>query len=224
MSERVLVVAAHPDDEALGCGATMARHSTNGDTVDVVFIADGVSSRAQSTDMLEPRRQAAHQAAEILGARPPRFLDFADNRLDSVALLDVTQAIERTIAETDPTIIYTHHGGDLNVDHRVVHQAVVTALRPMPASRFVGLFAFEVASSTEWATSAIGEAFRPDRFIDVSAFMSRKIAALNAYHAEMRPAPHARSLVAIEALATLRGASAGLGAAEAFITLKWIER
>lgn len=224
MSKRVLVIAAHPDDEALGCGGAMARHAGLGDQVDVVFVADGVSSRGNQAGALDRRRDAARKAASILGARAPQFLEFADNRLDTVALLDVTRALESVIAAVDPVIIYAHHGGDLNVDHRVVHQATVTALRPLPQSKFIGLLAFEVASSTEWATEAIGAAFRPDRYVNISTTFDRKMAALEAYAEEMRDTPHARSYEAVRAQATLRGAQSGLAKAEGFVTLKWIER
>jgi LmbE family N-acetylglucosaminyl deacetylase len=224
VTDRVLVIAAHPDDEVLGCGGVMARHSTRGDIVDVAFMADGVSSRPEGDDTLSRRRNAAKAAAEILQVRMPRFFDYPDNRLDSVPLLNIAQSVEQLITQTKPTLIYTHHGGDLNVDHRIVHQAVVTALRPMPDSGFIGLFAFEVLSSTEWATPAIGDAFRPDRFVDISTTIGRKIEALKAYAEEMRPFPHARSYEAAQTLATMRGVTAGLRTAEAFVTLKWIER
>ncbi len=224
MSERVLVIAAHPDDEVLGCGGTMAVHAARGDRVETVFIADGVTSRPAERQTLDRRRAAATRAAEILGAEKPRLLDYPDNKLDRVALLEIAQAIEKVISEVSPTIVYTHHGGDLNIDHRVVHQAAVTALRPVPESALRGLFAFETPSSSEWATTAIGEAFRPDRFVDIAPKLEKKFEALRAYDEEMRPFPHARSVDAVRALATWRGASAGLKAAEAFITLRWIER
>jgi LmbE family N-acetylglucosaminyl deacetylase len=123
-----------------------------------------------------------------------------------------------------PTVIYTHHGGDLNVDHRIVHQAVMTALRPMPSSIYKAIYAFEVASSTEWASSAIGEPFRPDHFVCIETTLQRKIEALHAYDQEMRDFPHARSYDALRALAILRGSSVGLPAAEGFVTLRSLAR
>jgi N-acetylglucosamine malate deacetylase 1 len=220
----VLVVAAHPDDEVLGCGGAIARHADRGDAVEIAFIADGVNARAGGSAKLDHRRAAARRAGKILKTREPRFLDYPDNRLDGIPLLEVTQAVEKIVAEVSPTLVYTHHGGDLNVDHRTVHQAVITALRPMPDSKIRGIFAFETPSSTEWSTAAIGAGFRPDRFVDISSVMDRKISALEAYSEEMRAFPHARSLEAVRALARWRGASAGLEAAEAFVTLRWIER
>ena len=148
MSVRVLVVAAHPDDEALGCGATMARHAARGDTVCGLFMADGVGARG-STIGLEARRAAAEAAARVLGAEPPRVLGFPDNRLDTVALLDIVQAVEGVLAEVQPDVIYTHHGGDLNIDHVIAHRAVMTAARPVPGQPVRAVYGFEVPSSTE---------------------------------------------------------------------------
>jgi LmbE family N-acetylglucosaminyl deacetylase len=224
MNERVLVIAAHPDDEVLGCGGTIARHADAGDSVDILLVADGVSARPDAPQTASERRDCARLAAKTLGAREPGFLDVPDNRLDGVELLDLVQAIERLISRLEPELVYTHHGGDLNIDHRVVHQAVVTALRPLPGRRCKGILAFEVLSSTEWASDAIGHGFRPNHFVDVSATIERKMDALRCYQAEMRPFPHSRSCEAVRALATLRGASAGLVAAEAFSIVRWIER
>lgn len=224
MNADVLVVAAHPDDEALGCGGAIARHAAAGARVEIVFLADGEGARGPAAGDVAARQTAARRAAEILGARPPRFVDLPDNRLDSVPLLEIISRLERALDGYAPEIVYTHSGGDLNVDHRLVHQAAVTLFRPLPGARWRGLFAFEVPSSSEWSTPAIGPVFAPDRFVDISAFVERKMAALAAYAAEMRPFPHARSCEAVRALATWRGATAGVAAAEAFQTLRWIER
>ena len=222
MTERVLVVAAHADDETLGCGGTMARHASNGDHVDVLLVADGVTGRGD--EKLEDRHASALRACAILGANKPIFLDFADQKLDMLSFLQIVQTIEPIIERIGPTIIYTHHGGDLNLDHRIVHQAVLTALRPMPFSTYKAIYAFEVLSSTEWASSAVGEAFRPDHFVAIETTLSRKIEALRAYNQEMRDFPHARSIDALQALAVLRGSSVGLLSAEGFVTLRSIAR
>lgn len=218
---RVLVVAAHPDDEVLGCGGTVARHGAAGDRVDTLIVAEGATSRSDANDSdgfaaeVVTLQQCARIAAGILGAAPPRFGALPDNRLDGLELLDVIKRIESVIADVVPDLVYTHHSGDLNVDHRIVHQAVVTACRPLPRSPVTAIFTFETVSSTEWAGD-IGPLFRPQRFVDISASLPKKIAALRAYASEMRPFPHARSLAAVEALAQLRGSQAGFTAAEAF--------
>ncbi|MBI5164710.1 MAG: PIG-L family deacetylase [Magnetospirillum sp.] len=218
----VLVVAAHPDDEVLGCGGTIARHAAAGDRVVIVLVADGVESRQAGGADKAARRAAAVAAAAALGAEAPRFLDFADQRLDVMALLDIVQSIEPVVAEVRPTVVYTHHGGDLNLDHRLVHQAVMTACRPVPGSSVRNILAFEVPSSTEWAGPAIGPPFLPNLFVDIAAFVDAKTRALACYGEEMRPFPHPRSPGAVAALATWRGASCGLAAAESFIVLRQI--
>lgn len=219
----ILVVAAHPDDEVLGCGGTMARHAAAGDTVHVLFLADGETSRppaAETASAVAGREQAAQAAAAVLGAQAPRFAGLPDNRLDTVALLDVVQRVEAVVAETRPDTVYTHHSGDLNVDHRIAHQAVLTACRPLPGSPVTALYAFEVASSTEWASPRPEQAFLPTRFVDISGFLEVKLKALECYGEEMRPFPHARSLEGIEAQARLRGVGAGMEAAEAFVVVR----
>ncbi len=222
----VLVVAAHPDDEVLGCGGTIARHAETGDDVHVLIMAEGATSRYPTRDAnalageIEALRAAARNAAGILGARPPRFEGLPDNRLDGMDLLDVVKLVERAVRDIEPVVVYTHHCGDLNLDHRIVHQAVVTACRPLPDHPVRRVYAFETVSSTEWASSAIGEVFRPSRFVDIANQLDRKMRALDCYETEMRPFPHARSTDTVAALARVRGAAAGIAAAEAFVVVR----
>jgi len=224
----ILVVAAHPDDEALGCGGTMARLSAERVAVNILFLGDGETSRfatasgAKALRAIADRQRAARAAAKILGARPPHFADFPDNRFDRVPLLDIVRHIETAIARVRPASIFTHHGGDLNVDHRIVHQAVVTACRPLPGSTVSGIYTFETLSSTEWSSEAIGPAFRPRCFVDIDSWLDTKLRALDCYPGEMRPFPHARSRDAVIHQARLRGATAGLAAAEAFDVIREI--
>ncbi len=223
MSEVILAIVAHPDDEVLGAGGTLARHAANGDEVHVVFLADGVGARGDDKAAAERRAKAARLAASLLGAHEPTFLGFPDNRLDQIDLLDTAQAIEGAIRTTGPSTIYTHHSGDLNIDHVLCHRAVLTACRPMPGSKVRRIYAMEVPSSTEWASPDASNAFMPTRFVDISATQKTKRRALEAYAEEMRAFPHPRSFEALEALATWRGASAGLRAAEAFMVVREIE-
>jgi len=131
--------------------------------------------------------------------------------------LDIVKRIEAVVAEVQPSIIYTHHGGDLNIDHRITHQAVVTACRPVPQSTVKAIYSFETLSSTEWSSPAIGTSFHPTRFVDIKEFLGQKLNALEAYSDEMMDFPHARSIEGVKALARLRGVSAGMEAAEVFI-------
>ena len=224
----ILVVAAHPDDEILGCGGVLARHAAEGDTVHILIVAEGATARDSERDPhgreaeLAALGAAASRAAAAIGAEEPRMLGLPDNRLDTLPLLDVIKPIEAVIEAVAPEIVYTHHAGDLNVDHRIVHQATVTACRPLPGSPVRALYAFETVSSTEWQTA--GETFRPQRWVDIEPFLDRKLRALNAYQAEMRPFPHARSREAVEALARVRGTAVGLKAAECFVVVREVVR
>jgi len=230
MENRILVVAAHPDDEVLGCGGTIARHAELGDKVHVLILAEGTTSRDTVRDTagrsreIEALQSAVQRSAELLGAEPPRFAGFPDNRMDEVALLDVIKTVEAVVGEVRPSIVYTHHGGDLNVDHRIVHQAVVTACRPLPESPVRSLYAFETVSSTEWASETLGQSFRPTRFVDIATHLDRKLQALESYTSEMRSFPHPRSRENVVALARHRGACAGIAAAEAFMVIREIVR
>ena len=160
----VLALVAHPDDEVLGAGGTLALHALRGDEVHIVFLTDGVGARGADRAAEERRAEAAIKAASILGARPPRFLGFPDNCVDRIALLDVVQAIEAVIASVQPATVYTHHAGDLNIDHAICHRAVLTACRPLPGSKLRRIYAMEVASSTEWASPECRERFHSEPF------------------------------------------------------------
>jgi LmbE family N-acetylglucosaminyl deacetylase len=221
MNSNVLVVAAHPDDEVLGCGGTLAKLADEGRAVRVAFLADGVFSRsdepASRDAALASRRLAARRACEILGVRSMSFGDFPDNSMDSVAVLSITKAIEALIAEHPPEMLLTHHAGDVNVDHRRIHEAVVAACRPQRGHPVRTLLCFEVPSSTEWQLPGSAPAFAPNWFVDVSGALGRKLEALRAYEAELREWPHPRSLQGVEHLARWRGATIGAAAAEAFV-------
>lgn len=222
MSKTVLVVAAHTDDEALGCGGTIARHVAEGDTVYAVFLADGVTSRPDATaEELEQRNAAAEKAHDILGITEVYMLGFPDNQLDSVPLLDIVQKLEGVFNRVRPEIVYTHHYGDLNVDHRVTHQATLTVARPVPGSSIQQIYTFEVLSSTEWNTPGLNP-FIPNVFVDISGYLKTKIIALSAYEHEMRKEPHTRSLANARRLAKFRGGCVGVSAAEGFALVRSI--
>ncbi|MDO8307690.1 MAG: PIG-L deacetylase family protein [Actinomycetota bacterium] len=226
MHVTVLVVAAHPDDEVLGCGGAIARHAAAGEEVAVAFLADGVTSRdinGQHSAEIARRRGAAQRAAQILGVREVTFGELPDNRLDSVALLTLIQLVEGVVDRVRPTTIYTHFAHDLNVDHRLTSEAVITAARPIPGSQVTTVLAFETASSTEWRAASAATTFAPDWFIDISDTLALKLEALEAYAEEMRPWPHPRSTEAVRHLAQWRGSSVGRDAAEAFAVARHIQ-
>ena len=224
-----LVIAAHPDDEVLGCGGTIARMVDDGWQVHILILAECSTSRDASRDRdarhdeLSELEKSARLAAAILGASSVRLEQFPDNRMDGVDLLDVVKCIEAEIARSQPCRVLTHHVSDVNVDHGVVHHAVAAACRPLPGSRVREVLYFEVASSTEWRTPHSAAAFAPSMFVDIASTLERKLAALEKYASEMRPFPHPRSIRAVEHLARWRGATIGCEAAEAFEVGRRIE-
>ncbi|WP_201767081.1 PIG-L deacetylase family protein [Novipirellula maiorica] len=224
--QKVLVVAAHPDDEALGCGGAMACHAAMGDEVAVLFMTDGVSSRLSAGQSEAATRNTAMQSAmSILGVSRFQAMTFPDNAMDSVPLLEITQVIEEFCSDWGvPDTVYTHHASDLNLDHRLTHQAVMTCFRPQPAAdgKPTKILSFEVLSSTGWEGTT-ADSFRPNYFVDIRSTLKKKLEALDAYSEEMRPFPHARSLETAEHLARYRGASVGMPAAEAYVVQRILE-
>lgn len=219
----VLAVAAHPDDEVLGCGGTLALLAAAGHPVHVLLLADGESSRVAPpargpvATQIEARNSAAEEACAILGCASVEVLNCPDNRLDGLELLDVVQPIEQAVFKHAPAIVFTHHAGDVNIDHRVVHDAVIAACRPQPGHPVRQLLFFEVPSSTEWRPPGSGQPFAPNWFVDITATLDTKLRALQAYRSELRPFPHPRSVEGVQALARWRGVTVGVGAAEAFV-------
>lgn len=217
----VLVVAAHPDDEILGCGATAARLVQAGHEVYFAILGEGITSRHATREVADAGQLSrVHQHARAAGAKvgvKEVFLHkLPDNRLDTVPLLEVVKLVEDLIDRLKPDVVYTHHSGDLNVDHGVIHRAVLTATRPVVGQPVREIYAFEVPSSTEWAFQRIEPVFRPNVFVDVAATLEVKIAAMSCYETETRPFPHPRSPEALRAIAARWGSVAGFAAAEAF--------
>lgn len=226
--KNILVIAAHPDDEILGCGGTMAQHIKRGDQIRVVIMAEGLTSRYENRDNafsenddmdqnLSNLKKTCIEANNALGVTDIHFENFPDNRMDSVDRLDIVKKIELHIQEIQPDIIYTHHAGDVNIDHQCIHAGVITAARPMPNSIKPTILFFEVSSSTEWQTPGSAPMFNPNWFQDISSTLNMKEKSLKIYATEMREWPHARSIEAVSHLAKWRGASIGCEAAEAFI-------
>ncbi len=218
---RVLVVAAHPDDEVLGCGATMVRLAHEGHDVHIAIMGEGMTSRHTDRRDADAKKLArlhlqAQAAANEVKAKAVQLFKLPDNRLDTVPLLDVVKLIEDLVEKLKPEIIYTHHPGDLNIDHSVVHRAVLTATRPMAGQPVRDIYAFEVPSSTEWAFQRVEPSFRPNVFVDVTSTLEAKIQAMACYESETRKFPHPRSPEALRAIAARWGSVVGFQAAEAF--------
>src|SRR6266550_3165389 len=216
----ILVVAAHPDDELLGCGGTIAKLAKDHRT-DIAILGEGISSRhlkRSETDAaaLEALRANARSVSELLGATSVVFAGLPDNRFDELPLLDIVKQVERLIDELSPEVIYTHHPGDLNIDHAITFRAVMTATRPIIGCPVKEIYAFEVASSTEWAFQQLGPAFKPNVFMDIGATIENKLQGMKLYESETRAFPHPRSLEALRVQARRWGAVVGMEYAEAF--------
>ncbi|SEQ51693.1 PIG-L deacetylase family protein [Natrinema salaciae] len=218
---KVLCVAAHPDDEVLGAGGTLAKHVAEGDEVEVFLLSDGAMARFETeteaaAERRAERRAEAAAAGDILGVSDVTVLDYWGNQLDDVPLIDVVRDVESKIDAFRPDVIYTHHYGDLNVDHELVARAVRTAARPTVGSPVDRVLSFETLSATEWGMPSPDNAFQPTTFVDIDEYLERKMAAIDAYESEMRERPHPRSTEAIRNNATVWGDKSGLFAAEPF--------
>lgn len=225
--ERILVVVAHPDDEVLGCGGTIARLAKEGHEVHVGVLSGGLAARLSkqsdvSAESLGALRKCLEKSVGILGVAHLYEHDFPDNRLDSVALLDVVKVVEGWLSCAQPAVVYSHYWGDLNVDHQAVSKAVLTATRPMEGCSVRDLFAFEVPSSTEWTFGSGRRVFNPNRFVDISDTLEIKIKAMSAYTSELREFPHPRSFEGIRTIAGRWGSVVGCLAAEAFEVVRSI--
>jgi LmbE family N-acetylglucosaminyl deacetylase len=212
--EKVLVIAAHPDDETLGMGGTIHKLSSLGSAVRVVFLSDGVGSRDSIRESIENRRAAAVNALKLLNCSDVLFYNYPDNSMDSVPLIEIVKTIEKNISDFSPTVLFTHFPHDLNVDHRITSQACLVAARPKVNHKIKSLLYFEVQSSTEWNFGA--SQFTPNLFVDISDSFEVKANALKEYHVEIEAFPEARSFAGIEARSTVRGVTVGVSKAEAF--------
>lgn len=223
MSESVLVVSAHPDDEILGCGGVMAKHIIQGDEVNVIILCEGITSRSNVSNIknnqkkLKELKKSAINANKCLGVGTLEFIGLPDNRLDSIDLLEVVKIIEKYIDYFKPSRIYTHNNGDLNIDHQITHKAALTAARPYPNQTVKDIYSFEIPSSTGWSSDGENRTFVPNIFVDITETLNKKLEALRFYSSEMRDWPHSRSYKSVEYLARYRGATVGIEACEAFM-------
>lgn len=227
-NRRILVIAAHPDDELLGAGATINRLVIEyGCEARALILGEGITSRGDRRSRTEWQKALKihkaniENARQFIGYRAVHALDFPDNRFDTIALLDLIKAIEKEKDEFGPDMIFTHHGGDLNIDHRLTFQAVVTASRPIEGESVKSIISFETPSATEWQASSNPYPFVPNLFIEVrEGNLDSKIRAMQSYELEKRDYPHPRSPEALETLAKKRGVEVGLRYAEAFCLVR----
>tara|TARA_B110000238_G_C16060792_1_gene410381 strand:+ start:544 stop:1254 length:711 start_codon:yes stop_codon:yes gene_type:complete len=229
-NKRILIVVAHPDDELLGLGASMNllinKYNSN---CHVVILGEGITSRGDKRDSvdwnkeLEIHKQNIIQAQKSIGYQSVKTYDFPDNRFDTVALLDIIKVVEKEKNKFNPDFIFTHHGGDVNIDHQKTFQAVMTACRPMSTEICKNIFTFETPSGTEWIASTDPNKFIPNFFISVSKEnILSKIKGMESYEFEKRKYPHPRSPEALEIQAKRWGISVGVEYAEAFCIVRTI--
>ena len=215
----VLVVSAHPDDEVLGLGGTLARHVQDGDVVYPAIFADASQVR-YSEEQRNVLRNACSNSCAELGLQSPEYLGFPDQKLDKYSQIDLTKAIEDLIARYQCKVVYTHHFGDINRDHQLLHEATLVATRPKPGGIVNRVLTYSVPSSTEWAPFQPKGAFLPNWFVDITSTLPNKLKALSHYSSETPPYPHPRSLDAVENQAKYWGSGVGLDYAEPFMLMR----
>lgn len=217
--KKIAIIAAHPDDEAIGCGATIIKAKEQGHEIHLLYMTDGISSRNNlSEEEHYTRKLQSNLVNELIHPKTFLNLDFPDNQMDKVSLLEIIKKIEDFLLEVKADIVITHTNSELNIDHQLTHRAVMTATRPGSLTFVKKVLGFEVASSTEW--SLLNNYFQPTYFIDVTDFIEKKVNFLKCYNAELRKFPHPRSIENIKCLAQLRGASICVNYAEAFVVLR----
>jgi LmbE family N-acetylglucosaminyl deacetylase len=237
MVMNILIVVAHPDDEVLGMGGTIVKHSSNGDKISILYLTTGIASRRNpgysnkssynisskdqsSLDQeIKKLKMDALKSNKILGITDSTFENFPDNELDSIPRLKIIKVIENQIEKTNPDIVYTNHYGDLNIDHKIVYESCLTACRPIHKKN-PKLFSFGVISSMEWNYPG---SFSPNYFVNISKYMSKKIRAMKAYRNELKKFPHPRSIENIEITGKKWGSFCGKNYAESFEIIRIID-
>ncbi len=218
MWDRILCVAAHPDDDVIGMGGFLSAMSTAKETIiTILYMSNGVGSRDNSIDgEVEKRMHAMDLANLIMGVDSYEVGLFEDQRFDQYPIIDLTKWVEKFVMDFKPTSVFTHSSTDLNRDHRCTHEAVITACRPLPESTIKAITCFEVASATEWGVRP----FVPTLFL--GGDVTKKRAALKCYSDELRPMPHPRNIDSLITMGCMRGISVGKPFAEAFELVRMV--
>ena len=224
--KKILIIAAHPDDEVLGCGGTIARLNKEGYELYTLILGEGITSRddvrnkGKRKEEIDTLRQQSNNANKILGVKEVLFFSFPDNRFDAVPFLDIVKTIEKVKKEIKPGIVFTHYEKDLNIDHQITYKAVITATRPLREETVKEVYSFEIPSSTEWSYPL---SFSPNVFYNISETMNIKLRALEEYKTELREYPYPRSLKGIKLIAKTWGMKVGLNYAEAFKMIRSVK-
>ena len=221
-NKKILIIAAHPDDEILGCGGTIFKLKKK-NNIKIIFLTNGVSARSNSEDKILKRKSECEKLFKYLRIGKPTFFDLPDNQLDQLPLLKIVKKVENVIKSFKPEIVFTHYENCLNIDHQITYRATITACRPLKNISVKKILSFEVLSSTEWAVFK-KKTFQPNYYFEIDNEIKYKIKAMKFYKSELKKYPHSRSLKAIEALAKFRGISSGFKYAEGFVLVREIEK
>lgn len=219
---KILVVAAHFDDEVFGCGGTIAKLANAGHEIFVCVLTDSCSTqyKGHAHEMIAQKMAESEEVNKILGIKKTYVFDYPDMQLDTIPHVVLNKAIEQGITRIKPEVVYTHHWGDVNKDHRLVFESTMVAVRPVEHSSVKRVLCYEVPSSTEWAPPTPSNMFAPTVFMDIEDVIEKKIDAVKAYNSELREYPHPRSVENVTNQAHYRGASVGLMAAESFMLIR----
>lgn len=224
---KVLVVAAHPDDEVYGMGGTIAKLASQGHEIHTLIVTDGCTAqyadRPDLPDIIMKKHAEALEANRLLGVREVHFGAFPDMKLDTVPHVQVNRLIEETVDAVQPDAVYTHFGGDVNLDHQMVYRSTLVAVRPVPGQTVRELYCYRVPSSTEWSPQLSYTSFLPNTMTDISGFEDTKEQALLVYQTETRSYPHPRSPRYVRETDRARGLEWGLGPAETFWQLRRLQ-
>lgn len=221
---KILVLAPHPDDEVLGCGGAIKKHTQEGDEVYLCVVTKGYAPD-WSEESLKAKRKEAEDSSKFLGIKKVIFLDFPAVKLDTVPQKDINDKITKCILELKPEVLYIPHGGDLNKDHQIVFESALVASRAKPGSSIKKVISYETLSETEWGNGKIKEkkdVFLPNVYINISGTLKDKLKAVECYKSELKEFPHPRSVKGIIVLSEKRGMESGLLNAEAFVLIKEI--
>jgi LmbE family N-acetylglucosaminyl deacetylase len=223
MAESILVIAPHPDDEILGCGGVIARHISGGDEVTVCIISNH-DAPIYTSEHREITKQEARSAHKLLGIKETIFLDYAAVTLNDLPVYERNGAIGKVVKSVEPTVVYIPHAGDMHIDHRLVAESALVAVRPLANCSIREVYAYETLSETEWNAPRAEYAFIPNHFVDISKYLAQKLEAMSCFKSQLYDAPHPRSLEALSNLAKMRGATISVKAAEAFMLIRSVIR
>lgn len=218
----ILVIGAHPDDEVLGSGGTIARHAEEGDAVYVCILSEGVSAQYDDRGMIDVRREAAQRAGDILGVRQSFYFDLPDSKMEDVPHLQINAILEGLVRDLEPQTVYTHFRLDTDRDHQRTYESTMVAARPKLTSPVRRILCYEVPGQTHWFGATAETNFIPNVYVDIAPYLGRKLEAMSCYESEIGEFPFPRSLEAVETLAKWRGVSCGIDAAEAFMLVREI--